>query len=83
MKLILDYNEEECNIKLTSDDDLINSYRLVWRKDFEDNVYSVWYNDNFVFEGKANSLPDAVSRFMATIFSGILDYNSGLYTEVK
>lgn len=68
MKLTLDFQDNQ--VVITAEDDPVNCYRMVCRKD---NMYSIWYNYNFVFEGYATTLADAVARFTSGIVQALVN----------
>lgn len=59
MKLITEFLNDN-TLKIFTDDDLNNFYRLVWRTD--DRMYSLWYNDTFVWEKKYSSTGKALGE---------------------
>lgn len=52
MKLVIEFLNDD-TLKIFTDDDPNNFYRLVWRT--EDRMYSLWYNDTFVWEKEYSS----------------------------
>lgn len=62
MKLITEFLNND-TLKITTDDDPNNFYQLVWRTD--DRMYSLWYNDTFVWEKKYKSTGEALGNVIA------------------
>ena len=66
MKLIIDFHNND-TIKITCDEDLDNFYYLAWTND----VYSLWYNNEFVWEKTFLTTGNAVGELIKFLTNGM------------
>lgn len=66
MKLILDFKNDN-TINITTDDDPKNHYDLVWRE----NLYSLWYNNEFVWQRNYPSTDYAVASVVGSLVNAM------------
>jgi len=67
MKIIIEYKEDE--VRISSEDDPKNHYLVAWRK--SDNMYSLWYNEQFIWEKSYNSFGEALGNVVANLTDGM------------
>lgn len=69
MKLIIEFLNND-TLKITTDDDPDNFYQLVWIT--ETRMYSLWYNNDFVWEKNYSSTGEALGNVIATLTNAMI-----------
>ena len=66
MKLITEFLNND-TLKITTDDDPDNFYQLVWKTESKTRMYSLWYNDDFVWEKYYSTTGEALGNVIAAL----------------